>query len=82
MTVKKKKQLSPVEPDVLNTPLLFLALSHEFVTVAGNAGFYTFQDMVDQRERIQNSSVFSPQLETELFEYAEYHNFLDLLGIE
>jgi hypothetical protein len=80
---KRKKQLSPVEPDVLNTEFMYLALSNEFITTAEKAGFKTFQDIIDNRERaIIKRSAFVAVLETELFEYAEYHGFIDLLGLE
>ena len=80
---KRRKQLSPIEPDVLNTDLMFLALSDEFKMVAAKAGFRTFQDIIDNSESaIIEGSVFGATLESELFEYAEYHGFIDLLGLE
>ena len=80
---RKRKQLSPVEPDVLNTEFIYLALSDEFKAAAKKNGFKTFQDIIDNRERaIIRRSAFGAILETELFEYAEYHGFIDLLGLE
>ena len=80
---KRRKQLSPIEPDVLNTELMFLALSDDFKIVASRAGYKTFQDIIDDRERaVLSNSVFGASLESELFEYAEYHGFIDQLGIE
>jgi ssRNA-specific RNase YbeY (16S rRNA maturation enzyme) len=80
---KRKKQLSPIEPDVLNTEFMYLALTDDFRRVARQAGFKTFQDIIDNRERaILKASAFGAVLESELFEYAEYHGFIHLLGLE
>lgn len=79
---KRKNQLSPVEPDVLNTPFIFLALADDFQIAAENAGFRTFQDLLDDVERALNGSVFTPDQEMELFEYAEIHGFVHLLVLE
>ncbi len=79
---KRRNQLSPVEPDVLNTLFIFLALSDDFQIAAENAGFKTFQDLLDNRERALDGSIFNPAHEMELFEYAEFHGFIHLLGLE
>ena len=78
-----KTRLSPIEPDVLNTEFIYLALSDDFRRRAEQAGFKTFQDIIDNREKaIIKRSVFGAVLEMELFEYAEYHGFIHLLGLE
>ncbi len=80
---KRRKQLKPIEPDVLNTDLMFLTLSDEFKIVAAKARFRTFQEIIDNSESaIINASVFGAVLESQLFEYEEYHGFIDLQGLE
>jgi hypothetical protein len=69
------------EPDVLNTPIIMLALSDEFKHAAGKSGFDNFQQMIDKKEKVLDGSAFPVSLQGELFEYAEYHEFLGLFGV-
>jgi hypothetical protein len=58
-----------------------LALSDEFKSAAWKAGFENFQQMIDNKKEVLDGSAFPVSLQGELFEYAEYHEFLDLFGV-
>ena len=82
MNRKRKIRYSHVEPDVLNTEFMFLALNDDFKSAAERAGFKNFGDILKHREKVLNGSVFTAAQETEMLEYAEYHNFIHLFELE
>ena len=82
MNRKRRIRYSHIEPDVLNTEFMFLALNDDFKMAAEKAGFKTFQDILNKKKKVLNGSVFTAAQETEMLEYAEYHNFIHLFELQ